>query len=73
MTMRHDTWATDNDTDWLPEDFEPMPDNYTSGFAQGRAEGLRDAWHLLVEASTKGQTMSEAIQSVYWAWKEAAE
>ena len=73
MTMQHDTWMIDNDIDWLPEDYEPVPDDYTAGFAQGRAEGLRDAWHLLVAASSKGQSMTEAIQSVYWAWKEAAE
>lgn len=73
MTMRHDTWMIDDDTVWLPEDYEPMPDDYTAGFAQGRVEGLRDAWHLLVEASSKGQSMSEAIQKVYWAWKGAVE
>lgn len=73
MTMQHDPWMIDNDIVWIDEDYEPVPDDYTAGFAEGRAEGLRDAWHLLVAASSKGQSMTEAIQKVYWAWKEAAE
>lgn len=39
---------------------------------EGRAEGLREAWHILVQVSHNGGTLTEAIQSVHWRWCEAA-
>ena len=36
----------------------------------GHSEGLREAWHILVAASQNGQTLTEAIQAVYWRWYE---
>src|SRR5690606_30610962 len=36
----------------------------------GHCEGLREAWHILVAASQNGQSLTEAIQAVYWRWYE---
>lgn len=38
---------------------------------EGRAEGLREAWHILVQVSQNGGTLAEAIQSVHWRYSEA--
>ena len=38
----------------------------------GRREGLREAWHILVKASQNGQSLTDAIQAVYWRWYEVA-
>lgn len=55
--------------------FNPWSDTIANaregGKAEGRAEGLHEAWLILLQVSQNGGSLSEAIQSVHWRYSEA--